>query len=181
MARILILDGYNIIGARGGMRADREILEKERRILVGEVSEWATGRDFSEIHLVFDGYPTDRDLLLIGGGVLRVVFSEGAHNADAVIVALARKYRERAAVVTSDREVRRDAASFGAEPVGAKDFLERLDRRRARPSSHAPRSDAALEKDAEGEAPPPTFGKKRGNPHRLSRKDRAQKKLLDKL
>ena len=128
MARILILDGYNIIGARGAMRNDREALARERQRLLREVSDWAVGRDFPEVYLVFDGYPTDRDLLLVGSSAVRVVFSERAANADAVIVELARRFRERAAVVSSDREVIREIRAVGAEPVSAKDFAERLSR-----------------------------------------------------
>ncbi len=176
MARILILDGYNIIGARGAMRRDRELLARERAALVREISAWASGRDFPEIHLVFDGYPTDRDLLLVGASGVRVVFSEGAQNADAVIVALAGRFRERAAVVSSDREVIREVSRLGAEPVSSRDFLARLGRVPARTEA-VPPGDSGREE----EPPPPTFGKKRGNPRRLSKKERAQRRLLDKF
>ena len=176
MARILILDGYNIIGARGAMRRDRELLARERASLVREISAWAAGRDFTEIHLVFDGYPTDRDLLLVGASGVRVVFSEGAENADAVIVALAGRFRERAAVVSSDREVIREVARLGAEPVSSRDFLSRLGRLPARPAASSPE-----ENDRDEEPPPSTFGKKRGNPRKLSKKERAQRRLLDKF
>ncbi|MDA8027786.1 MAG: NYN domain-containing protein [Nitrospiraceae bacterium] len=178
MARILILDGYNIIGARGAMRRDRELLARERASLVREISVWGAGRDFSEIHLVFDGYPTDRDLLLVGSGGVRVVFSEGAGTADTVIVALAGRFRERAAVVSSDREVIREISRLGAEPVSSRDFLVRLGRPAA-PGRSSPPEDP-YGKDPE-EPPAPTFGKKKGNPRRPSKKERAQRRLLDKF
>lgn len=179
MARILILDGYNIIGARGAMRRDRELLARERASLVREISVWGAGRDFSEIHLVFDGYPTDRDLLLVGSGGVRVVFSEGAGNADSVIVDLAGRFRERAAVVSSDREVIREISRMGAEPVSSRDFLMRLGRPPAPGRPSVP--DDPYGKDPEEPPPSPTFGKKKGNPHRLSKKERAQRRLLDKF
>ncbi|MCL5285177.1 MAG: NYN domain-containing protein [Nitrospirae bacterium] len=180
MARILILDGYNIIGARGAMRRDRDLLARERASLVREISAWAQGKDFPEIHLVFDGYPTDRDLLLTGSGTVRVVFSEGAENADAVIVALAGRFRERAAVVSSDREVIREIARLGAEPVSSRDFLARLGRAGER-SPVRPSAPGADSGKGDEEPPPPSYGKKRGNPRRLSKKERAQRRLLDKF
>ena len=105
-----------------------------------------------------------------------MVFSEGAENADAVIVALAGRFRERAAVVSSDREVIREVARLGAEPVSSRDFLSRLGRLPARPAASSPE-----ENDRDEEPPPSTFGKKRGNPRKLSKKERAQRRLLDKF
>jgi len=178
VARILILDGYNIIGARGRMRRDGEVLARERQGLLREISPYAAGGNFSEIHLVFDGYPNDRDLLLMPPSGVRVIFSEGAGSADAVIVNLAERYRERAAVVSSDREVVRMSRAMGAETVTSQEFLGRIARRGG---------GSAIERDVEEgveeerESPPPSFGKKKGNPRRLSKKERAQRRILDKL
>jgi predicted RNA-binding protein with PIN domain len=178
VARILILDGYNLIGARGRMRKDSEVLARERQGLLREISSLAASQSFAEIHLVFDGYPTDRDLLLTPPSGIRLVFSEGEGSADAVIVKLAGRFRERAAVVSSDREVVSRARSFGAQTLTSQEFLGRLSARSA-PGGSARQEGG--DKDEEEDSHPATFGKKKGNPRRLSKKERAQRRLLDKL
>lgn len=180
MARILILDGYNLIGARGRMRRDTEVLARERQGLLREISVYAGSRSFAEIHLVFDGYPNDRDLLLTPPTGIRLVFSEGAGSADAVIVTLAARYRERAAVVSSDREVVQRSRSFGAETLSAQEFLGRMAARSLPGGGRRNEADGGEEEDDEDPSPS-TFGKKKGNPRRLSKKERAQRRLLDKL
>ena len=178
MARILILDGYNLIGARGRMRRDGEVLARERQGLLREISVYAGSRSFSEIHLVFDGYPNDRDLLLTPPPGIRIVFSEGAGSADAVIIMLAGQYRERAAVVSSDREVIQRSRSFGAETLSSQEFLGRLSARSTQSRGGRQESEEKVDDEDPSQA---TFGKKKGNPRRLSKKDRAQRRLLDKL
>ncbi|MGC8530254.1 MAG: NYN domain-containing protein [Leptospirillia bacterium] len=179
MARILILDGYNLIGARGRMRRDGEVLARERQGLLREISVYAGSRSFAEIHLVFDGYPNDRDLLLTPPPGIRLVFSEAAGSADAVIITLAARFRERAAVVSSDREVVLRSRSLGAETLSAQEFLGRMAARSA--PAGGGRYEAGGEEDEDEDPSPSTFGKKKGNPRRLSKKERAQRRLLDKL
>ena len=178
MARILILDGYNLIGARGRMRQDGEVLARERQGLLRELSVYAERGTFADIHLVFDGYPNDRDLLLTPPPGIRIVFSEAAGSADAVIISLAGRYRERAAVLSSDREVVQKARSFGSETLSSQVFLERLAARSGK--GGGPRQERGDGEDDE-DPPPSTFGKKKGNPRRLSKKERSQRRLLDKL
>ena len=180
MARILILDGYNLIGARGRMRRDGEVLARERQGLLREISVYAGSRSFAEIHLVFDGYPNDRDLLLTPPPGIRLVFSEAAGSADAVIVMLAARFRERAAVVSSDREVVQRSRSLGAETLSAQEFLGRMAARSGTAGGGRYEAGGGEEDDDEDPSPS-TFGKKKGNPRRLSKKERAQRRLLDKL
>lgn len=185
MAKVLIIDGYNIIGALGRMRRDREMMERERLILLRNLEVYAGGSAFSEIILVFDGYPTDRDLALVRSGVVRVCFSEGARDADTVIVELSRRYRERAAVVSSDREVVQAVTASGSESISAQRFLSRFSVRIGQESLSGrtpPESGYGKDEDPDG-APPSSavFRKKKGNPHRLSKKERAEKRLFDKL
>ena len=111
---------------------------------------------------------------------IRLVFSEGAGSADAVIVTLAARYRERAAVVSSDREVVQRSRSFGAETLSAQEFLGRMAARSLPGGGGRNEADGGEEEDDEDPSPS-TFGKKKGNPRRLSKKERAQRRLLDKL
>lgn len=187
MAKVLIIDGYNIIGAQGRMRRDRAILEQERLSLVRDLEIYAVGSSFSEILVVFDGYPTDRDVGLFRSRLLRIHFSEGAGTADRVIVELSRKYRERAAVVSSDREVVQAVTSFGSESVSAQGFLSRFRQRTAAPRQNGPSPSGPgfgkdeEEPEGEGRGSFSSMTRKKGNPHRLSKKERAQKRLFDKL
>ena len=185
MATILIIDGYNIIGAQGRMRQNREWMERERNTLVRNLELYAGGRAFSEIILVFDGYPTDRDLTLIRGGAIRVVFSEGQRDADTVIAELSKRFRERAAIVSSDREIIRAVTGSGSESISSQRFLSRFSVRASDfplPSGpDRPSSDFGKGEDDRDGAGSSLARRKKGNPRRLSKKERAQKRLFDKL
>ena len=109
---------------------------------------------------------------------VRIVFSEAEGSADAVIVKLAGRFRERAAVVSSDREVIQLSRSFGAETLTSQEFLGRL---AVRSVQRGDVRQASEERDDDEDPPPSAFGKKKGNPRRLSKKERAQRRLLDKL
>ena len=106
-------------------------------------------------------------IAIIGGGIAGV----------AAAYELARMAREGGAVVSNDREVRRAAERAGAIVVTTDQFLARLDQRAASTEGPAPgEPDAA--KDVEDE---PVRGPRKGNPRRLSKKDRATKRALGRL
>jgi hypothetical protein len=77
-----------------------------------------------------------------------------------------------AAVVSNDREVRQAAARARAIVITADEFLARLER------AGRERDSAADDKDDE-EADRPRS--KKGNPHRLSKKDRLAARALGRL
>lgn len=185
MAKVLIIDAYNLIGAQGNKGGDRARMESVRSDLVRDLEIYASGRDFSEVVVVFDGYPTERDLFLIRNGLLTVRFSEGATDADEVIRHLAGRYRERAAVVSSDRELVRSITASGSESITSQGFLSRFERRLLKTSPVSRPSGLSVSGFDKDEADPgpggPPFREKKGNPRRLSKKDRARKRLLDKL
>ena len=75
--------------------------------------------------------------------------------------------------MSNDREVRKAASIAGAIVVTTDQFLARLDQARAVPAEAA-----AEDKDGEEEMP---RGPRKGNPRRLSKKDRAARRALDRL
>lgn len=169
-----LIDGYNVI-RRAPELASRErvSLEAGRDALVSVLTAVA-GASGDTFTVVFDGI--DAGGSSRGGAGVAVVFSSARESADRV---LARMARAGGAVVSNDREVRRAAERAGAVVVTTDQFLARLDeaRTRARPAASSHESES--EKDEEDDGRP--RGPRKGNPRRLSKKDRAAKRALGRL
>ena len=167
-----LVDGYNVIRREPELaRLERESLEAGRRALCRLLAEAAraSGDRFT---VVFDG---DRQGGAAAGGAgVQVVFSSARETADRV---LARMATAGAAVVSSDREVRQAAVRARAIAITADQFLARVrGADRASPSGRDP--DEGWDKDDEEPSPPRS---KKGNPRRLSRKDRLAARALGRL
>jgi hypothetical protein len=163
-----LVDGYNVI-RRGPELAEREreSLEAGRQALCRLLSTAArvSGDRFT---VVFDGNRGGGSFSA-GPGV-HVMFSSARETADRV---LARTATAGAAVVSNDQEVRQAAARAGAIAITADQFLSRL-RRADRVSG----SESGPEKDDEETIRPQN---KKGNPRRLSKKDRLAARALGRL
>jgi predicted RNA-binding protein with PIN domain len=163
-----LVDGYNVIRRspelaseeRLGLEAGRQAL---CRLLVAVAQ--ASGDQFT---VVFDG--SGAGSAASGGVGVRVLFSSACERADQVLARLA---AQGGAVVSNDREVRRAAERAGAIPISTDDFLRRV--AMARPIASGTET---LDNDEEEE--PPRRPKK-GNPRRLSKKDRAASRALKRL
>ena len=168
-----MIDGYNVI-RRDPRLASRErtSLEAGRDALCRMLAEIgrASGERFT---VVFDGAGSGG----AGGGAVRVLFSSARESADRVLARLATRG---GAVVSNDREVRRAAARAGAIAVRADEFLARLEVLGRGAAAGAPGADPAepYMKDEEPDEPP---GPRKGNPRRLSRKQRAAARALGRL
>ena len=110
-----------------------------------------------------------------GGAGVTVIFSSARESADHV---LARMAREGGAVVSNDREVRRAAERAGAVVVTTDQFLARLDQPRAIATEGAAPEESDIQKGDDDE---PARGPRKGNPRRLSKKDKATKRALGRL
>lgn len=164
-----LVDGYNVMKRSPELASrERESLEAGRQALCGLLAARAraSGDTFT---VVFDGARAGGRS---GGGVgVTVVFSSARESADRVLATMA---RGGGAVVSNDREVRLAAQRAGAIAVTADQFLQRLDRLApARPGLDAEDKDA----EEEDRPRPPA----RGNPRRLSKKDRAAARALGRL
>lgn len=161
----IIIDGYNLIGSDAGLTGN---LEHKRNWLVQELASYhrAKGHD---ITVVFDGWrsgaPNQVEKKRDG---VAIVYSRLGEKADEVIIGIARKKGSGCVVVTSDREVRNAVERFGAVALYAGQFSAML------------HNQAEWFDDAQPEHHEPGAHKK-GNPRRLSKKERKRREKLEKL
>ena len=123
----MIVDAMNVIGSRpDGWWRDRD---GAVRRLVERVQSLA-GHVPDEITVVADGRPLD-DLPEGMHGRVQLLYARrgGRNAADDRIIELLEEMEDasEATVVTSDRDLSARARDLGADVVGAKAFLERLD------------------------------------------------------
>jgi predicted RNA-binding protein with PIN domain len=158
-----LIDGYNVIRRDADLRAaEAESLEAGRRALLARLAGHVRASS-DRFTVVFDGAPVPGPAM--APGRLEVVFSRPPLKADDVLVRLARREGAGSVVVTSDRAVADAARRARCAVVGAEAFLARL-------------GSAA---DPENETDLPARPVKRGNPRRLSKKQRAAARALRRL
>jgi hypothetical protein len=111
---------------------------------------------------------------------VRVTFAEH-ERADDVIIRLAQRLREKATIVSSDREVRDACQSCGCVVLGAQTFDQRLTD--ALVSGEVLSGAWGSQPDKDGDVDDTSDGRttKRGNPRRLSKAERKTRKRLDRL
>jgi uncharacterized protein len=169
MAVRIIVDGYNFIGAQKGLHGN---IEGRRVELVRQLGRYRAARGY-EITVVFDGWdsgwPSEHSEYKEG---IRVVFSRHGEKADEVICRMARELGAGCLVVSSDNEVARCAQQAGAVAVRVMEFYRKLQ------ESSLPGAGEAMDKD---EPPADRPAVKKGNPRRLSKKDRKKRMRLDRL
>ncbi|HSB69788.1 MAG TPA: NYN domain-containing protein [Candidatus Methylomirabilis sp.] len=165
----LIIDGYNLIRQwpelamldRSDLQAGREALLSELRGYRRAKGHWIT--------VVFDGREEGgfSETAEQSGGIA-VRYSKRGETADAVIARLSAEGKERAVVVSSDREVQSAARRYGAASLPAEEFIARVEASRI----------ASVKGGEEGERPVKS-GK--GVAHRLPKAVRRQERKLKGL
>lgn len=161
-----LIDGYNVIRRDPDLRgAEAQGLERARAALLRVVVA-AARRSGDRFTVVFDGAPGHASTA--PGGRIDVVFSRPPESADDVLVTLARRLREGAIVVTSDRAVQDATRRAGATAVASETFVAAL----AEPDTEVEDDDASA--GDRGSA-------RRGNPRRLSKDERAVRRALRRL
>lgn len=129
MKPLLLVDGYNVIGAWSVPRAERLTIEEARDRLVHLIADYA-GYSGEEVIVVFDGHYTDRPMRSRSSvhGV-EVVFTRHAESADNFIEAQceqAPKWRQ-VRVATSDAVEQTVTLGRGAVRVSSREFLMELE------------------------------------------------------
>jgi hypothetical protein len=166
----LIIDGYNLLGVRGGLRGD---IEAKREALLRDLAGYRRRKDHP-VTVVFDGWrsglPVERAEWREG---IEVVYSKQGEQADAVVKRLAEKYGSDCAVVSSDHEIENFARAHGATVMTSGEFETRLQLSGARP--------AARKREAEDEEPVRRDPKKKGNPKKLPKALRKKARQLKKF
>jgi uncharacterized protein len=121
MAVPVIIDGYNLLYARGEAPAPAS-----RGRLVTDLVAWARARN-RRVVLVFDAWAGGtREARMEAHGPVTVWFTRTGERADAFIVRWVGEHAE-SVVVTSDRAVQQGARRRGAAVLGAEQFVARLE------------------------------------------------------
>lgn len=145
-------------------------LETQREKLVNLLTDYRKKRGH-DITVVFDGWKTggaEENHSVVGG--IRVIYSRIGEKADAVIKRLISDIRKEWIVVTSDRDIANHAWASGSIPVSSPDFLKAIERE--------PSCFTEEEYDDSEEYVEP---QRKGNPRRLSKKEKAVRRALIKL
>ena len=133
MKPLLIVDGYNIIGAWPEAERQGWSIDESRDQLMRMLEDYAGYVD-EEIVLVFDGYLSDRKVRSEEmHGPVQLVFTRHAETADSYIerlVALTPKYRQ-VRVATSDGLEQSQVLSTGAIRMTSRELLRELRQMRA--------------------------------------------------
>jgi predicted RNA-binding protein with PIN domain len=176
MAVHVLIDGYNLIRRSATLRAEDEIaLSLGRESLLERLRRYKRARRH-RITVIFDGAnplrPEDSGYRQKG---IRVIYSGGGENADAVIKRICRADGENLVVVTSDRELAGYVESCGATTIDSAEFEAAME------MALYLESKGGEEEDELGEWPQNSGTRKKGPSRRPSKKERRQRQRLSKL
>ena len=159
MKPLLVVDGYNVIGAWSEPQKKGWSIDEARDQLIHALEDYS-GYAAEEVVLVFDGWQSDRKITTEETrGNIRVVFTHHGETADSYIerlVAQTPKYRN-VRVATSDGLEQSQVLSTGAVRLTSRELLRELREERMRGlSTH--RQDAGVQRNPlEGRLPENTL------------------------
>jgi predicted RNA-binding protein with PIN domain len=159
----IIIDGYNLIGIH------HKDLEKQRQLFIDSLIEYRN-RKGHDITVVFDGWKTGGRLenqSVVGR--IKVIYSRVGDNADSVIKRILTSQRREWIVVSSDRDIANHAWASGSIPISADIFLDTLEKK----DKPHPYDDFDEEEYREPQ--------RKGNPRKLSKRQKAIARALSKL
>ncbi|TAK07513.1 hypothetical protein EPO44_03905 [bacterium] len=178
MAIHIIIDGYNLIGSEKGLTGN---LEAQRDSLVRQLQRYQESKGYP-ITVVFDGWRSGwRHEVEERSGGITIIFSQLGEKADSVIQRLAREMGSGCVVVTSDREVRSAAEASGAVAIYAGEFSAKLRDLELKGTGFQGLRDQGLEEFVDEGMKGLRDKEKRGNPRRLSKRERKRRGKLKKL
>lgn len=178
MAYILI-DGYNLIGI------SHQDFEKARNGLIKDLQQYAALKKHI-ITIVFDGWKSgQKDQSRIRAGHVTTIFTRLGENADTVIKKMLLPGAKPWIVVSSDREISDHAFRKGFAAVHSEEFEFKLLKtlRSVRPAG-ATYDEMPLEEeikkyyDDEAEE---SYTRPKGNPRKMSKRDKIKLQALRKL
>ena len=169
----IIIDGYNLIRQSGYLsNLDLQDIQLGREALIDMLAAYKKIKAH-RITVVFDGtrapdLARERDRQK----GIAILFSHSGETADAVIKKMAGGEKQKALVVSSDRDILRSANSSGAATINAIDFESRLIQ-----ASHIDGMESSSD-DYDGWKP---TTKKKGPRRRLPKRQRKNKAKIRKL
>jgi len=175
MSLHIIIDGYNLIRQSKTLSAvDQLDLQLGREALLDRLSAYKRVKKH-KITVVFDGsnapsFSDERDLFK----GLSIRFSRAGELADAVIKRMAARERERALIVSSDRDIIDAASAAGAATIGSHEFEERISL-----AIYAESNGFGTDEEDRAGWVPTT--KKRGPSRRRSKRERRSRTKIQKL
>jgi len=163
----IIIDGYNVIGTQHGD------VDAAREGFVHSLSEYRKVKDH-EITVVFDGWKDGEGKHTEShyGGV-RIIYTPIGEKADSYIKELVDGSKQ-FIVISSDREIQSHAWNSGAVPIESEEFLHYMERA-SMPSGEYFDEDDEDDEDLFGQA------RKKGNPKKASKKEKALRWAMSKL
>ena len=152
-------------------------MEKARDGLIATLVGYRKIMDH-EITVVFDGYKSGMaSQRVCCTANVKVVYSRLGERADDVIKKTVSQERREWIVVTADRDIADHAWSAGSVPVPPEKFMDIITRQRPNTGDGLIVESDVYDKDEDGEEGRP----RHGNPHMLSRKEKALRRVLGKL
>jgi predicted RNA-binding protein with PIN domain len=177
MAYILI-DGYNLIGIA------HNNLEKARNYLIQRLQKYSVIKKH-DITLVFDGWKSgNRDQTRTRAGHVTVIYSRLGETADVVIRKMLASTTKPWIVISSDREVSDYATKKEFAAVSSSEFERRINLVLQGFQENLSTDNERLEEEfmkydeEDTDYPPP---RQKGNPKKLSKKDKKKLQALRKL
>jgi len=169
----LALDGYNVIAAMTGEALGMLDLEAEREELNQLLVQY---RKLSKnrLTIVYDGgRSVSGEPHNYSESGVKVTFSNSGRSADQVLIRMAHQYGSGLTIVTSDREVARESERNGAIVLESGEFVQRL-------LLALSSEDDFSEVESAGKNQR-HLTRKKGNPNRLSKKERRRSQRLKSM
>ena len=169
----IIIDGYNLIRQSGYLsNLDLQDIQFGRDALIDMLASYKKIKAH-RITVVFDGtraprFSQQRDRQK----GIDIVFSHNGESADAVIKKMARREKQQALVVSSDRDIVRSALTSGATTISAPEFEDKL--------TMAAHMDGSVSDQDMHDGWKPTT-KKKGPRKRLPKRQRQNRAKVNKL
>ena len=188
----IIVDGYNFIfnsHFKVGFKSDE--LQKLREETINFLSKYYNVKR-NKVIVVFDGYNTDEPSeSKYNRQNIEIIYSKKDEKADDVIVRLAKSIIGSLIIVTNDNDIRRRVSGDSCSCLDVDEFIRLAENIIAQgafggqavhggyPGDIA--EDGEEEEYEDGIAGRRGGGEKKGNPHRLSKKERLKMKKIKKL
>lgn len=148
-------------------------LEKNRKRIIDALCRYREIKDHPII-LVFDAYKSGgMHETTEGTGNIEVIYTRLGETADEKIINLAKIHREKALIITGDKDIVRKSASFGSTSLSSEEFATKV-------LQTMMMEDMTGGKEEDNDESH-SSEKKKGNPRRLSKKERIKLKKIKNL